>query len=150
MAANILSDGAIGKVQSARAQWGEYLPNWHPWEDYRQGYAARADLGGGVLLTLCHPFDYLRWLVGEVVDLWAFTGCSSDLGLAVEDTAEVGLRFQSGAVGSVHLDYLQQPAAHTLEVVGSAGTLRWENATGILSVYSPERGWQTFEPPPGF
>jgi predicted dehydrogenase len=41
----LLEDNAIGEPLSARAHWGEYLPNWHPWEDYRQGYAARQDLG---------------------------------------------------------------------------------------------------------
>ena len=38
-AAQLLAEGAIGQPLSARAHWGEYLPNWHPWEDYRQGYA---------------------------------------------------------------------------------------------------------------
>ncbi len=60
-------DGAeIGRPVGFRSHWGEYLPNWHPWEDYRLSYAARQDLGGGVVLTLIHPLDYLRWLLGEV------------------------------------------------------------------------------------
>src|SRR5262249_23614808 len=46
-----LRAGAIGSVVSVQVHWGEYLPDMHPWEDYRVGYAARADLGGGVLLT---------------------------------------------------------------------------------------------------
>jgi predicted dehydrogenase len=118
----------IGRPLSARAHWGEYLPGWHPWEDYRQGYSARADLGGGVLLTLCHPLDYLRWMFGEAEALWAFTGRLGDLDLDVEDTAEIGIRYQSGMLGSVHLDYNQRPSAHTLEVVGTQGVLRWDNA----------------------
>ena len=69
----LLDEGAIGKPISAHAHWGEYLPDWHPWEDYKQGYAARPELGGGVVLTLSHPLDYLRWLLGEVESLSAFT-----------------------------------------------------------------------------
>jgi len=57
-----LDDGQIGRPLSFRAVYGEYLPSMHPWEDYRQSYSARQDLGGGVLLTLCHPLDYARWL----------------------------------------------------------------------------------------
>lgn len=149
-AAELLSAGAIGRPLAARAHWGEYLPNWHPWEDYRQGYAARADLGGGVVLTLTHPFDYLRWLLGETRVEWA-AGGSLGLGLDVEDTAEIGLRFDSGAVGSVHLDYLQQPSTHTLEIIGSQGTLRWDNATAALSLFqSGQDAWQTFAAPEGF
>jgi predicted dehydrogenase len=150
-AVQLVAEGAIGAPLAARAHWGEYLPDWHPWEDYRQGYAARADLGGGVILTLCHPLDYLRMLLGDVESLWAFTAGSGGLELPVEDTAEIGLRFRSGAVGSVHLDYLQQPSTHMLEIIGSAGTLRWNNADGALSLYRPGRqDWVVEMPPQGF
>jgi predicted dehydrogenase len=135
------------------------LPGWHPWEDYRQGYSARADLGGGVLLTLCHPLDYLCWFFGEVEALWAFAGRLGDLALDVEDTAEIGLRFAGGMLGSVHLDYNQRPSTHTLEIVGTQGTLRWDNADGAVYLYqSPEKslkegggeGWQKYPIPHGF
>jgi predicted dehydrogenase len=140
---------SIGRPISARAHWGEYLPNWHPWEDYRQGYSARQDLGGGVVLTLCHPLDYLRWLFGDVQKLWAFTAQSSDLELPVEDTAEIGLRFKNGMTGTVHLDYCQQPASHRLEIIGTQGTIRWDNADGIVKI-SNGQAWQEFPPPENF
>lgn len=150
-AARLLAEGAIGKPAAARAHWGEYLPAWHPWEDYRQGYAARADLGGGVILTLTHPFDYLRWLLGEVNGVQAAGGTLGDLGLNVEDTAEILLQFTSGAVGSIHLDYIQQPPTHTLEIIGTHGTLRWNNADARLTLFQagqPEP--QVFNAPDGF
>ncbi len=147
----LLAEGAIGRPLSARAHWGEYLPGWHPWEDYRQGYSARADLGGGVTLTLSHPLDYLRWLMGEVDSLWAFTGQLGDLALGVEDTVEIGMRFANGWLGSLHLDYNQRPPAHRLEVIGTKGTLRWDNADGAVYLYQAEgqspienTGWVIF------
>jgi predicted dehydrogenase len=150
-ARRLLVDGTIGRPLSVRAHWGEYLPGWHPWEDYRQGYSARADLGGGVLLTLNHPLDYLRWLFGEVSALWAFAGQLSDLELKVEDTAEIGLRFASDVLGSLHLDYNQRPPSHRLEVIGTQGTIRWDNADGATHVQqASDEGWQTYPPPQGF
>jgi len=147
----LLNRGAIGRPLSVRAHWGEYLPGWHPWEDYRQGYSARADLGGGVVLTLCHPLDYLCWLLGEVTSLYAFTGRLGELDLEVEDTAEIGLRFASGALGSLHLDYHQRPADHHLEIVATQGSLRWDNSDGSLRLFQAERGeWQEYHPPQGF
>jgi predicted dehydrogenase len=116
--------GQLGKILSAHVHFGEYLPGWHPWEDYRQSYAARTDLGGGVVLTQCHALDYLPWLVGGVASVWAFTGRLAEFQLEVEDTAEIGLRFASGALGSLHLDFTQKPAVHELALVGSRGTLR--------------------------
>lgn len=143
----LVSNGGIGRPLSARAHWGEYLPGWHPWEDYRQGYSARSDLGGGVILTLCHPLDYLRWIMGEVKELWAFTGRLGDLELEVEDTAEIGLRFSNGALGSVHLDYNQQPPAHRLEIVGTQGTIRWDNTDGTVALYKAGKDRSTTAPP---
>jgi predicted dehydrogenase len=155
-AAELLECGAIGEPLSARAHWGEYLPGWHPWEDYRQAYSARPDLGGGVILTLSHPLDYLRWLLGEVAAVWAFTGQQGGLDLPVEDTAEIGLQFRSGVLGSVHLDYNQRPSAHTLEVIGSRGVLQWDNRSGAVSLFRADEAEQTsesremFPAPPGF
>ena len=149
-AAQLLKENVIGKPLSFHAHWGEYLPNWHPWEDFKQSYAARPDLGGGVILTLTYPLDYLRVLLGEVDLLWAFTG-ASNLGLEVEDSAEIGLKMRSGALGSVHLDYNQQPPAHRWEIIGSNGTMKWDYATGNLDAFSAEKkSWETYQPPAGF
>ena len=131
-ARELIQEGALGKVLTVHAHWGEYLPQWHPWEDYRQSYAARADLGGGVIITLTHPLDYLRFIVGEVESLWSFNGHISPLDLDVEDVAEIGLKFKNGAIGGLHLNYVQRPPMHKLEIVGTNGTLRWDNADGLL------------------
>jgi predicted dehydrogenase len=148
--AELLGQAAIGRPVSARAHWGEYLPDWHPWEDYSKGYSARPDLGGGVVLTLSHPFDYLRWLLGDIAALSAFVGALGDLDIQVEDTAEINLRFAGGALGSLHLDYLQQPPSHTLEIIGTHGAIRWDNSDGIVHLYQPDAGgWQFFSPPKG-
>ena len=147
----LLDAEAIGRPLTFRAHWGEYLPNWHPWEDYRFGYAAQKALGGGVVNTLSHPLDYVRWLFGDVQSLFAFTDQVSDLVLDVEDVAEITLKFDSGVVGSVHLDYLQQPPAHWLEINGSEGSLRWDNGTGIAKVFYVDGShWDSVEPPTGF
>jgi predicted dehydrogenase len=161
-ARELIQANAIGKLLTVHAHWGEYLPQWHPWEDYRQSYAARADLGGGVIRTLTHPLDYLRYLIGEVDSLWSFNGHISPLEMEVEDVAEIGLKFSNGAIGGVHLNYVQRPPRHTLEIIGTQGTLRWDNADGILQLqkfsapfasYSddpPAPVIETFSPPDGF
>jgi predicted dehydrogenase len=141
----------IGRPLSFRAQWGEYLPDWHPWEDYRKSYSARADLGGGVVLTLSHPLDYLRWLFGEVESVWAYTAHLSDLELQVEDMAEIGLSFENGPIGSVHLDYYQRPAVHRMAIVGTEGLIQWNNADGAARLFRASvDSWESFLLPSGF
>lgn len=128
----IIEAGELGRPISVRAHWGEYLPEWHPWENHEVSYAARRELGGGALLTLGHPFDYLRWIFGDVVAAQGLFGDA--LSLDVEGVVEAVLRFRSGLLASVHLDYLQRPPEHSLEIVGENGRLRWDGRTGDLEV----------------
>jgi len=158
----LIQNELLGQLLTVHAHWGEYLPNWHPWEDYRQSYAARTELGGGVIGTLAHPLDYLRYLLGEIEALWSFNGHISPLEINVEDTAEIGLKFASGAIGGVHVNYVQRPPVHRLEIVGTSGTLRWDNADGMLHFYKTPASFgsysdqppapivEVFSPPDGF
>lgn len=149
--AELISRGDIGKTVSLRSNWGEYLPGWHPYENFKNSYAARPELGGGVVLTLCHPFDYLSWIFGKPVLVWAHTGTIGDFGIEVEDVADACLQFPNGAMGTVHLDYLQRPTTHTLEVVGTDGTIRWNNTDGILSIYrASNSNWEYLKPPANY
>ena len=161
-ARDLIQANALGQILTVHAHWGEYLPQWHPWEDYRQSYAARADLGGGVIVTLTHPLDYLRFILGEVESLWSFNGHISPLEVDVEDVAEIGLKFKNGAIGGIHLNYIQRPPVHKLEIVGTNGTLRWDNADGLLHFHrmpepfgsyadvAPTAVIESFSPPEGF
>lgn len=150
-AKQLIADGEIGRVISAHVHFGEYLPAWHPWEDYRKGYAARADMGGGVVLTQCHSLDYLPWLVGDVESVWGFTAKLGDLDVDVEDTAKIGLRFESGALGSVHLDYNRQPPVHRGDIVGTRGTIKWDLADGAVHLYRHRKNeWESYPLPEGW
>jgi predicted dehydrogenase len=150
----LLADQYIGRPLSFRSHWGEYLPDWHPWEDYRQSYSAREDLGGGVILTLCHNFDYLRWLFGEGDVLWSILGYDSDLEIEAEDTAEIGLEFGDRIIGSLHLNYTQIPPRHTLEIVGTRGSISWDYHQNTVQAHrkmcSGELESQLFSCPDGF
>lgn len=147
----LISSNTLGRIMHIRCQWGEYLPAWHPWEDYRKSYSARRDLGGGVVLTLCHPIDYLHWLFGEIDWVNSHIANISDLELEVEDTAEILLSFSNGILADLHLDYIQQPPQHTMEITGTLGMVRWNNADGIVNLYHHENNaWEQLKPPRGF
>jgi predicted dehydrogenase len=124
-----VQSGRIGRVLSVRAEVGQYLPDWRPGSDYREGVSGSKSLGGGALLELSHEIDYVRWIVGEVRHVSAELATIGGLEIDVEDTAEIIMRFENGAVGSVHLDFLQRPATRTLRVVGTDGSISWSRST---------------------
>jgi predicted dehydrogenase len=48
----IVAAGRLGRILCARLKISTYLPDWHPWEDYRSFYMARLDQGGGARLAI--------------------------------------------------------------------------------------------------
>ena len=44
-----------------RSEWGEFLPNWHPKENYKKSYAANKKMGGDISLTLSHDLDLAKF-----------------------------------------------------------------------------------------
>jgi predicted dehydrogenase len=118
--------GRVGRLLSVRAAAGQYLPDWHPDEDYRNSYAARAELGGGALLTLSHELDYVRWIAGEVDDVRGIAARVSSLELDVDDIAELTCRLQSGAIASVHMDFVDRSYNRRSRWVGEEGTIAWD------------------------
>ncbi len=146
-----IKEGAIGRPLSARAHYGDYMPGWHPWEDYRTTYSADPGMGGGAVLTLCHPIDYLRWLLGEVENVFAFTGNIASLGIPSEDVAEILLQFGNGAVGSVHLDYYQRPPSYRFEIIGTDGSVQWDHSDNFARLFRANTGcWEMISAPSGF
>ncbi len=147
---DLLDKGAAGRPLSFNACWGEYLPDWHPWEDYRKSYAAKKGLGGGVVLTLCHPLDYLRWMFGDPVELYANTGNASDLELEVEDFADALIRFKDGVSGMLHLDYYRRDKRQDLEIVCSEGTIYWDYSSNAVKLHLADGTSTEYPAPQGF
>lgn len=131
----LVDQGRIGRVVGAQVLAGQWLPDWHPWEDYRRGYSARRDLGGGVVLD-SHEFDYLTWLLGPAEAITGFAVRSGALEAETEDVAGACLRFASGAVATVQLDYIQRETRRRYHLTGTEGTIEWDLNDGIVAVFT--------------
>jgi predicted dehydrogenase len=135
----LLDEGALGRVTAAQVLAGQWLPGWHPTEDYRKGYSARADLGGGIVLDT-HEFDYLLWLLGPVASATGFAHRSGALEVETEDVACAAIHFASGVLATVQVDYIQRDYRRRYHISGDAGTMEWDFKTGRLSLYRVSTG----------
>ncbi|MFQ5913470.1 MAG: Gfo/Idh/MocA family protein [Nitrospinota bacterium] len=143
----LLNGGAIGRVLTARFLFGQYLPDWHPWEDYRRTYSARKSLGGGVIFD-SHELDYAGWLLGPVEELTCSAARVSNLEIETEDVASLLLRFRSGAVAQIQLDYLHRNYTRRYEFCGTEGTVVWDVNTRAVELYqAAEEKWRRWEIP---
>jgi predicted dehydrogenase len=135
----LLDRGAVGRLVSARAEIGEFLPSAHPHEDYRESYAGRADLGGGVVLSQSHELDYIRWLFGMPRRVFSTGGRLSDLEIDVEDTAHSVLEcIVDHRPVAIHLsqDFVRRPTVRVCDVIGDSGTIHVDLRAPRLEVFN--------------
>lgn len=130
----LLKQCLLGEVWHMRAAVGQWLPDWRPGVDHRQGYGAFRALGGGVTFDLIHELDLVQWLLGPVVDVTAMMRRAATLEIETEAVAQIGLQLASGALAQVHLDYLRPGYGREMEIVGSQGVLRWDYVKGVVTL----------------
>lgn len=115
---NAVADGTFGRVLYARFEAGQYLPDWRPGRDYRQTYSASHTRGGGVALDLSHEVDAMRYVLGDPLDWRVSSRHVSALEIDSDDLFEGQYEYESGAVVSVHLDYLAPRRVRAYRVLG--------------------------------
>jgi predicted dehydrogenase len=131
----LIENATYSKLISFTTHWGEHLPDWHPWEDYRESYAARKELGGGAALTLSHDLDMANWLCGS--DILKFLGLAnhaSALEVNVEAGADFLLQYQNGVTGHVHLNFFEKPATRFMHFVFEEGTIHFDYFQSVLTL----------------
>lgn len=134
----LLDSGKVGHLYHAHVEIGQYLPDWRPSKDYRDSVSAKTNLGGGTLLELSHEFDYTQWLLGELNLEHAILRQSDELGLEVEDSADMLLSTSKQAIVHMHLDFLQRKAHRKSRFVGSKGALEWDLIGNEIRFVSPQ------------
>src|SRR5262249_18224156 len=73
------------------------------------------------------------------------------LRLAVDTCVDVTARFACGASAHVHLNFGERPTNHQLTVVGTEGTITWNQADSAVHRYGATvRRWETLPAPDGF
>lgn len=132
----VVEDGLLGRIFHAHTWQASYLPDWHPWEDYRQSYAARRSLGGGVVRTLDHDLDILRWIVGQPHQVTASAGQLSGIGGDVEDTADMIFRFPDRMQANVHVSFGRRDYVRGMWIAGEQASANLDWQSGRLSVHN--------------
>jgi len=102
----------------AHSIWGEFLPEWHPKENYKKSYASTKKLGGGVKLTLSHDLDLMCYLFGKIKNSKILNKFDSQLKIDVDVGSTYLVRFMSGVDCSIHLNYLSKPPIRELKILG--------------------------------
>jgi predicted dehydrogenase len=141
----LLEVEVIGRPLVIRAEFGQYLPDWRPSQDYTKSYTANKSMGGGIILDGSHEIDYVRWFAGEIKEVFCLADTLSTLDVDVEDTAEILLKTEKNIIAEIHLDFIQRAYSRTCKIIGTQGTLIWDYVENIVKLFSPDiKQWKTY------
>jgi predicted dehydrogenase len=153
-ARELVRGGDLGTLVGATVTWALLKP-----PEYFEGALAwRKHRGGGpILINLIHEIDTLRYICGEVEEVFAITS-NRVRNFAVEDTAAVTLRFVGGAVGTAFVsDCTPSRSAYEAttgenpsipyeygtcyQFFGTQASLRFPELKRLFYVDPAKRGW---------
>ncbi len=132
----VIDSRVVGTPLYVHGEFSEYLPDWHPWEDYRSFYMAKKALGGGSLLDQSHIMDMAHWCFGTVSEVFGYNGRVSGLEVETDDLAEIQARFTSGLVGTIHQDMFGRQHSKYMEVKCAEGNIHWNVYDFSVSVFT--------------
>src|SRR5208282_162032 len=141
---DLVDSGRIGRVLWLHVEAGQYLPDWRPWQHYRESYSARQELGGGIILDGSHELDYICWLLGRPTEVTCRAEHLSSLDVDVEDSAWIYLSFPERRRAELHLDFVQRTYTRTCKIVGETGTVIWDFSVPEVRWFSAgQPGWKS-------
>lgn len=117
---SIIQSRQLGKIIYANFNMASYMPVWHPYENFRDLYACKQELGGGVLLTESHELDLCYWFFGLPHTVYCAGGQYAGVKLDVEDTVQLIMKYQDFSV-NVNLSFMQKHIQRNMFIAGTDG-----------------------------
>lgn len=119
----LIRSNAIGKVLNVNYQTGQYLPDWHPWEEIEDFYVSKRETGGAREIV---PFE-LTWLndiFGEAKAVACIKAKLTDMAADIDDIYHCLLRYNNGVIANMTVEVISRPkATRDMRVLGSTGEI---------------------------
>jgi len=136
----LLVKNIIGQPLSFIYHSGQYLPDWHPWEDYRKFYVSKRETGACREIV---PFE-LVWLIDLFGKIKTVTGRKSKLSnleADIDDMYNVLLEFDNGIEATMTVDVIARYPYRQIKILGETGVISADWSERIVKYYTKENGW---------
>jgi predicted dehydrogenase len=140
----LVEQDAIGKILAVNYHSGQYLPDWHPWEDYRKYYVSKRETGGCREIV---PFElsWITWLLGPVRRVSCMKGKLTKLEADIDDIYQMLLEFNGGAIGSMQVDIISRVPYRSFKMISEEGVIVWDWEKRLVSVYNAaSKEWKQY------
>ena len=140
----ILLAGDIGKPLAFIHHFGQYLPDWHPWEDYKEFYVSKKETGACREIV---PFQ-LVWLIstfGKIKSVTARKSKLSNLDIEIDDIYNILLKFENGVEGILIVDVISRAPFLQAKIMTENGVILADWLDEKIKKFSKEKGWEIFD-----
>lgn len=135
---------AIGRILTFSSHSGQYLPDWHPWEDYRSFWASSRHTGACREQFVLEAI-WLTWVLGPIRGIACFKGKLTDLDTTIDDAYQIIVRLERGTLGHVMLDVISRVPFRNGRCFGEQGVIEWSLTDRRLRWFlAGENRWQEF------
>lgn len=114
---------------------GQYLPDWHPWENYKNFFVGNVRTNGCREL-MAIEFPWITDVFGDVASLKSIKGKHSKLELDYPDTYHIIVEHSNNHKGMIEIDIVSRMAERRLEVFGENLFLTWDGTPESLAEYN--------------
>lgn len=120
-----------GKPVSYLYHVGQYLPDWHPWENFSQFFVGDKRTNGCREILAIE----LPWMVkafGPIVSVQTISGRLTDLHIDYNDHYLIQIQHENGTHGSFVVDVVCRQAVRHLEIFNEELYLEWKGTPDSL------------------
>ena len=133
----------IGGVLLFTYHSGQYLPDWHPWEDYRKFYVAKKETGAAREIV-SFELVWLTWILGNIDTISCFKGKLSKLDVDIDDSYQIMMKFKSGVFGHMLIDVISRIPERSCKIFGEEGVVLWDWGVGVKVYTTKDRSWKNY------
>jgi len=131
---------ALGRLAIAyRYHIGQYLPDWHPWEDYRDFFAAHKETNACKEI-MAIEFPWIERCFGRISKADVVSRRISTLDIEFNDVLALTVQHESGVIGQLFIDVILPKPTRELEIVGEHFYLRWNGQPNGVQIWNKDRG----------
>ena len=113
---------------------GQYLPDWHPWENYKDFFVGNKATNG-CREFMAIEFPWIFEVFGDIQDVQVISSKNSSLDIEYPDTYQIFFIHQGGHHGSIVIDLVSRKPVRNLEIVGEDLYLSWDGTPTGLFLY---------------
>lgn len=118
---------------------GQYLPSWHPWENYRDFFAGDKRTNG-CREIFAIELPWLTGTFGGITEIHSGSGKMSELDIGYDDNFAVQLIHENGCKGLLAVDVVSPCAVRRLEAYTEGKYITWNGTPDSLAAYDARTG----------